>query len=154
MTRGWKIFLLLCLLFSGDRRDKAGSGEKELDKALVSSSEILWDRAAWDAELGRQLHSSCHPPAVCCWPPGLTSDNMFLKTLLLLGLIVLGPHVCSSNFVDISKSSSFFAMCVEFAMFQFNQAHLDEYAYKLLWVGRSQRKVSGHPVLSEAPCRP
>ncbi|XP_019574222.1 putative cystatin-15 [Rhinolophus sinicus] len=65
---------------------------------------------------------------------------MFLKAPLLLGLIVLGPHVCSSNFVDISKSSSFFAMCVEFAVFQFNQAHLDEYAYKLLWVGRSQRK--------------
>lgn len=25
---------------------------------------------------------------------------------------------------------------------EFNQDHLDEYAYKLLWVGRSQRKVS------------
>lgn len=72
---------------------------------------------------------------------------MFLRASLLLGLIALGPHVCSSNFVDISKSTSFFAMCVEFAMFQFNKVHQDEYAYKLLWVGRSQHKVSStsHP---------
>ena len=70
---------------------------------------------------------------------------MFPKVPLLLGLIVLGPTVCSSGFVDINKSTRFFAMCVEFAMFQFNQAHLDEYAYKLLWVGRSQRKVNVPP---------
>lgn len=68
---------------------------------------------------------------------------MFLKVSLLLGLIVLGPHVYSAHFVDVSKRDSFFAICVEFAIFEFNQAHLDEYAYKLLWVGRSQRKVSG-----------
>ncbi|XP_054428862.1 probable cystatin-15 [Pteronotus mesoamericanus] len=65
---------------------------------------------------------------------------MFLKVRLLLGLIVLGSPVCNSSFVDISKSTRFFAMCVEFAMFQFNQAHVDDYAYKLLWVGRSQQK--------------
>lgn len=79
---------------------------------------------------------------MCCWLPGLTPDNMFLKAPLLLGLIALGTHVSSPNFVDISKSTTSFAMCVEFAVFQFNQDHLDEYAYKLLWVGRSQRKVS------------
>ncbi|XP_015977462.1 probable cystatin-16 isoform X1 [Rousettus aegyptiacus] len=77
---------------------------------------------------------------MCCWLPGLTPDNMFLKAPLLLGLIALGTHVSSPNFVDISKSTTSFAMCVEFAVFQFNQDHLDEYAYKLLWVGRSQRK--------------
>uniref|UniRef100_A0A9L0JMN6 Cystatin domain-containing protein n=1 Tax=Equus asinus TaxID=9793 RepID=A0A9L0JMN6_EQUAS len=44
------------------------------------------------------------------------------------------------GFVDIGKNTSFFRMCVEFAKFQFNQAQPDEYAYKLLWVGRSQRK--------------
>ncbi|XP_028379380.1 probable cystatin-15 [Phyllostomus discolor] len=65
---------------------------------------------------------------------------MFLKVPLLLGLFLLGPPVCSSGFVDINKNTHFFAMCVEFAMFQFNQAHMDEYAYKLLWVGRSQHK--------------
>ncbi|XP_036100082.1 probable cystatin-15 [Molossus molossus] len=65
---------------------------------------------------------------------------MFLKVPFLLGLIALGPPTCSSKFVDINKSTEFFAMCVEFAMFQFNQAYMDEYAYKLLWVRKSQRK--------------
>lgn len=80
---------------------------------------------------------------MCCWPPGLTPESMFLKVPLLLGLIALGSPTCSSNFVDINKSMEYFAMCVEFAMFQFNQAYMDEYAYKLLWVRKSQRKVRG-----------
>lgn len=67
---------------------------------------------------------------------------MLLKVPLLLGLIALGSPVCSSKFVDVSKNTQLFAIGVEFAMFQFNQAQVDEYAYKLLWVGRSQRKVS------------
>ncbi|XP_005858329.1 probable cystatin-15 [Myotis yumanensis] len=66
---------------------------------------------------------------------------MLLKVPLLLGLIALGPPVCSSKFVDESKNTQLFAIGVEFAMFQFNQAQEDEYAYKLLWVGRSQRKL-------------
>ncbi|KAM8776515.1 putative cystatin-15 [Rhynchonycteris naso] len=65
---------------------------------------------------------------------------MLLKVPLLLGLIALGPPVCVFEFVDVSKSTNAFAICVEFAVFQFNQAQEDEYAYKLLWVGRSQRK--------------
>lgn len=68
---------------------------------------------------------------------------MLLKVPLLLGLIALGPPVCSAKFVDESKNTQLFAIGVEFAVFQFNQAQEDEYAYKLLWVGRSQRKVSG-----------
>lgn len=67
--------------------------------------------------------------------------SMFLKLSLLLGLLVLGPHVCSWKFEDISKSTQNFRLCVEFAVFHFNEHEPDEYAYKLLWVGRSQRKV-------------
>uniref|UniRef100_A0A8C3WXA1 Cystatin domain-containing protein n=1 Tax=Catagonus wagneri TaxID=51154 RepID=A0A8C3WXA1_9CETA len=65
---------------------------------------------------------------------------MSLKVPLLLGLLLLGLHVCSWNFENISKSTSYFGICVEFAVFHFNQHEPDEYAYKLLWVGRSQHK--------------
>ncbi|XP_025858069.2 probable cystatin-15 [Vulpes vulpes] len=77
---------------------------------------------------------------MCCWPPGLTPDSMLLKASLLLGLIVLMPHICSPSFVDISRRSNYFTLCVEFAVFHFNQVYPDEYAYKLLWVRRSQHK--------------
>lgn len=56
---------------------------------------------------------------------------------------MLGPHVCSWNFENVSKTMDYFSICVEFAVFHFNQHQPDEYAYKLLWVGRSQRKVRG-----------
>lgn len=79
---------------------------------------------------------------------------MLLKVPLLLGLIALGPRVCSAKFVDVSKNTQLFAIGVEFAMFQFNQAQEDEYAYKLLWVGRSQRKVSGLQCLPRFPQPP
>lgn len=69
---------------------------------------------------------------------------MLLKVPLLLGLIALEAPVCSSKYVDVSKDTRLFVIGVEFAMFQFNQAQVDEYVYKLLWVGRSQRKVSFH----------
>ncbi|XP_065749326.1 probable cystatin-15 [Phocoena phocoena] len=65
---------------------------------------------------------------------------MLLKLSLLLGLLALGPHVCSWKFEDISKSMHNFRLCVEFAVFHFNEHEPDENAYKLLWVGRSQRK--------------
>lgn len=79
---------------------------------------------------------------------------MFSRAPLLLALIVLGPHVYRCGFVDIGKNTSFFRMCVEFAKFQFNQAQPDEYAYKLLWVGRSQREVSGSLPSLGAPRSP
>ncbi|KAJ8794387.1 hypothetical protein J1605_003154 [Eschrichtius robustus] len=69
-------------------------------------------------------------------------NSMFLKLSLLLGLLALGPHVCSWKFEDISKSTPNFRLCVEFAVFHFNEHEPDEYAYKLLWVGRSQRKMA------------
>nr|XP_044604603.1 probable cystatin-15 isoform X2 [Equus asinus] len=90
---------------------------------------------------GERPNSSHTPPSVCRWPLGLTPGSMFSRAPLLLALIVLGPHVYRCGFVDIGKNTSFFRMCVEFAKFQFNQAQPDEYAYKLLWVGRSQRKM-------------
>ncbi|XP_057559256.1 probable cystatin-15 [Hippopotamus amphibius kiboko] len=65
---------------------------------------------------------------------------MFLQLPLLLGLLALGPRVCGLKFEDISKSMPYFGLCVEFAVFHFNQQEPDEYAYKLLWVGRSQRE--------------
>lgn len=79
---------------------------------------------------------------------------MLLKAPLLLGLITLVSHVCSSDFVDISRRNNHFALCVEFAVFHFNQVYPDEYAYKLLWVRRSQRKVSGVSSLPVAPYSP
>uniref|UniRef100_A0A673TDY2 Cystatin domain-containing protein n=1 Tax=Suricata suricatta TaxID=37032 RepID=A0A673TDY2_SURSU len=39
-----------------------------------------------------------------------------------------------------SRRANYFALCVEFAVYHFNQVYPDEYAYKLLWVRRSQRK--------------
>ncbi|XP_003134349.1 probable cystatin-15 [Sus scrofa] len=62
------------------------------------------------------------------------------KVPLFLGVLLLGPHVCSWNFENVSKTMDYFSICVEFAVFHFNQHQPDEYAYKLLWVGRSQRK--------------
>ncbi|XP_016067446.1 PREDICTED: probable cystatin-15 [Miniopterus natalensis] len=65
---------------------------------------------------------------------------MFLKIPLLLGLFALGSPVCGNEFIDISKSTPMFAMCVEYAVYQFNRVQVDPYAYKLLWVQRSQTK--------------
>lgn len=132
VTKGWEMF---CLLF-GDGKEGRGAGQNQrMDSG---------GRAVWDGELWRQRQSSCHSTLACCWPPELTPGSMFLlKVPLLLGLIALEPPVCSSKFEDVSKDSQLFAIGVEFAMFQFNQAQVDEYAYKLLWVGRSQRQVSG-----------
>ncbi|XP_037376823.1 probable cystatin-15 [Talpa occidentalis] len=68
-------------------------------------------------------------------------DSMFPKSILILGLIVLGLHACTCKFVDIAKSTTYFTLCVEFAVFQYNEAQPDEFAYKLLWVRRSQQKI-------------
>ncbi|KAL4833316.1 hypothetical protein H8958_014793 [Nasalis larvatus] len=62
------------------------------------------------------------------------------KLPLLVGLIVLGTHVCSCKFVDIDKNLKDFASAVEYAVFQFNEDQEDEFAYKFLQVHRSQRK--------------
>ncbi|KAM9590310.1 putative cystatin-16 [Trichechus inunguis] len=67
---------------------------------------------------------------------------MLQQVTLLLGLVVLRTQVWSIHyeFVDISKNLSYFLMSVEFAVFQYNEDNVDEYAYKLLRIRRSQRK--------------
>ncbi|XP_006163673.1 cystatin-12 isoform X2 [Tupaia chinensis] len=65
---------------------------------------------------------------------------MLQQVALAVGLIVLGTHVCSSTFVDIDKNMPPFTVCVEFAVFQFNEQQEDEFAYKFLRVRRSQRQ--------------
>uniref|UniRef100_A0AC11AZ26 Uncharacterized protein n=1 Tax=Ovis aries TaxID=9940 RepID=A0AC11AZ26_SHEEP len=97
-----------------------------------------------DASLGRGLQPRSGLTLSC---PGLrthqyltTLDNMFWKLPLLLGLLALGPHVCSWMFEDVGKTGKEFSLCVEFALHHFNEHQPDENAYKLLWVRRSQRK--------------
>ena len=53
----------------------------------------------------------------------LTKDSMFLKTPLLLGLIVLGTHVwpIQKEFVDVSKDHDYLVASVEFALARFNE---------------------------------
>lgn len=72
---------------------------------------------------------------------------MFWKLPLLLGLLALGPHVCSWMFEDVGKTGKEFSLCVEFALHHFNEHQPDENAYKLLWVRRSQRKVRARGVV-------
>uniref|UniRef100_A0A452TB99 Cystatin domain-containing protein n=2 Tax=Ursus TaxID=9639 RepID=A0A452TB99_URSMA len=74
----------------------------------------------------------------------LTKDSMFLKTPLLLGLIVLGTHVWTiqKEFVDVSKNHDYFVASMEFALAQFNEDNMEEHSYKLLEVGWAQQKVS------------
>nr|XP_058143507.1 probable cystatin-16 [Dasypus novemcinctus] len=79
------------------------------------------------------------------WGPRLGTDSVSIHAppgLLLLGFILLVGHVWTGckEFYDISKNWKFFAMSVEFAVFQFNQNNEDEFAYNLQWVTRSQQK--------------
>ncbi|XP_054324123.1 cystatin-12-like [Pongo pygmaeus] len=81
------------------------------------------------------------PSTKSSWPPVPTLETaMRWKVPLLVGLIVLGTHVCSCKFVDIDKSLKDFASAVEYAVFQFNEDQEDEFAYKFLQVHRSQHK--------------
>ncbi|XP_045836426.1 probable cystatin-16 [Meles meles] len=67
---------------------------------------------------------------------------MFLKTPLLLGLIVLGTHVWTiqKEFVDISKNHDYLVTSVEFALSRFSEDNTEEHSYKLLEVGQAQKK--------------
>ncbi|XP_017651978.1 cystatin-14-like, partial [Nannospalax galili] len=68
---------------------------------------------------------------------------MFWKVPLLVGLIVLGTHIWTidKEFVDIVKDLHYFVASVEFAVAQFNDDNPEENAYRLLEVGRVQKKV-------------
>ncbi|XP_025732788.1 probable cystatin-16 [Callorhinus ursinus] len=82
------------------------------------------------------------PPPMCHQSLVLTKDSMFLKTPLLLGLIVLGTHVWTiqKEFVDICKNHDYFVASVEFALAWFNDDNMEEDSYKLLEVGQAQQK--------------
>uniref|UniRef100_A0A8C9Q7H5 Uncharacterized protein n=1 Tax=Spermophilus dauricus TaxID=99837 RepID=A0A8C9Q7H5_SPEDA len=62
---------------------------------------------------------------------------MLWKVLLFVGLVVLGAHLCSNRFVDIDKTKEYFALSLEYAIFWFNEALEDKFAYKFLRVRRS-----------------
>uniref|UniRef100_A0A8C6RED5 Cystatin domain containing 1 n=1 Tax=Nannospalax galili TaxID=1026970 RepID=A0A8C6RED5_NANGA len=68
---------------------------------------------------------------------------MFWKVPLLVGLIVLGTHIWTidKEFVDIVKDLHYFVASVEFAVAQFNDDNPEENAYRLLEVGRVQKKT-------------
>lgn len=71
---------------------------------------------------------------------------MVWKVPLLVGLIVLGTHLWTidKEFVDITKDLDYFVASVEFAVAQFNDNNPEENTYRLLEVGRAQKKVSLH----------
>ncbi|XP_062971427.1 cystatin-12-like [Cynocephalus volans] len=66
---------------------------------------------------------------------------MLRKVALLMGLLILGTHICSFQFVDIDKNSQYVMITVEYAVFQFNEDQEDEFAYKFLRVRKSQQQM-------------
>uniref|UniRef100_A0A8C5KEU0 Cystatin domain containing 1 n=2 Tax=Jaculus jaculus TaxID=51337 RepID=A0A8C5KEU0_JACJA len=65
------------------------------------------------------------------------------KVPLLVGLLVLGTHIWTKDkeFVDIRKDLDYFVASVEFAVTQFNGNNPEENTYRLLEVGRAQKKT-------------
>lgn len=122
-------------------------GKAELDRGASQSGEVSRSegRAVWDLEMWRAVEKLLLPlPPMCHQSLVLTKDSMFLKTPLLLGLIVLGTHVWTiqKEFVDVSKNHDYFVASMEFALAQFNEDNMEEHSYKLLEVGWAQQKVS------------
>ncbi|XP_020037476.2 cystatin domain-containing protein 1-like [Castor canadensis] len=68
---------------------------------------------------------------------------MLWKVPLLMGLIVLGTHIWTiqKEFVDISKNLDYFMASVEYAVTQFNDDNTEENTYRLLEIGRAQKKT-------------
>ncbi|XP_060239238.1 cystatin-14-like [Meriones unguiculatus] len=68
---------------------------------------------------------------------------MLWKVSLLVGLIVLGTHIWTidKEFVDITKDLDYFVASVEFVVAQFSENNPEEYTYRLLEVGRAQKKI-------------
>ncbi|XP_006902965.1 PREDICTED: probable cystatin-16-like [Elephantulus edwardii] len=67
---------------------------------------------------------------------------MIQQVTFLMGFTLTVVQVWSIHyeFLDISKNMNYFAMSVEFAVFEYNKNNADDYAYKLLRVRRSQHK--------------
>ncbi|XP_040600930.1 cystatin-14 [Mesocricetus auratus] len=68
---------------------------------------------------------------------------MSWKASLLVGMVVLGTHIWTidKGFVDIAKDLDYFVASVEFAVAQFNDNNQEENTYRLLEVGRAQKKT-------------
>lgn len=71
---------------------------------------------------------------------------MLWKVPMLVGLIVLGTHIWTIGkaFLDGPKDLDYFVASVEFAVAHFNDNNPEENTYRLLEVGRAQKKVSPH----------
>ncbi|EGW02591.1 Cystatin-14 [Cricetulus griseus] len=59
-------------------------------------------------------------------------------------MVVMGTHIWTidKEFVDITKDLDYFVASVEFAVTQFNDNNPEENTYRLLEVGRAQKKVN------------
>ncbi|CAH6787749.1 cystatin-14 [Phodopus roborovskii] len=68
---------------------------------------------------------------------------MLWKMSLFVGMAVLGTHIWTidKEFVDITKDLDYFVASVEFAVAQFNDNNPEENTYRLLEVGRAQKKT-------------
>ncbi|XP_031229543.1 cystatin-14 [Mastomys coucha] len=68
---------------------------------------------------------------------------MVWKMPMLVGLIVLGTHIWTDDkeFPDVTKDLDYFVASVEFAVAQFNDKNPEENTYRLLEVGRAQKKT-------------
>ncbi|GAB1287004.1 Cystatin-14 [Apodemus speciosus] len=68
---------------------------------------------------------------------------MLWKVPILVGLIVLGIHIWTMDkeFLDVTKDLDYFVASVEFAVAQFNDNNPEENTYRLLAVGRAQKKT-------------
>ncbi|XP_052037472.1 cystatin-14 [Apodemus sylvaticus] len=68
---------------------------------------------------------------------------MLWKAPMLVGLIVLGIHIWTMDkeFLDVTKDLDYFVASVEFAVAQFNDNNPEENTYRLLAVGRAQKKT-------------
>lgn len=100
-------------------------------------------RAVWNPEL-YQLWQY-HPFTLVSPVPRLMLRTVMLwKVPMLVGLIVLGIHIWTMDkeFLDVTKDLDYFVASVEFAVAQFNDNNPEENTYRLLAVGRAQKKVS------------
>ncbi|XP_003509926.2 cystatin-14 [Cricetulus griseus] len=68
---------------------------------------------------------------------------MLWKVSLLVAMVVMGTHIWTidKEFVDITKDLDYFVASVEFAVTQFNDNNPEENTYRLLEVGRAQKKT-------------
>lgn len=103
-------------------------------------------RAGWNPAPTRTLSTVAVTSftLVCPAPRLMLRSVMLWKVPMLVGLIVLGIHIWTMDkeFLDVTKDLDYFVASVEFAVAQFNDNNPEENTYRLLAVGRAQKKVS------------